>query len=128
MTILSLFIPGVPKNANARNQWARYAANRDRQHFRKLTADIAKPIVEGVPWYPPEFTQIVVRHISPVRRRRDPTGLAERLKGILDGLVDANILIDDDEDHVGITLAHSRKGKEAGISLTIFGTNPPDWN
>ena len=123
--ILNLFIPGVPKNSNARSQWARYAANKDRQHFRSLTADIAKPIVEYVPWYPPEFTHIVARHISPVRRRRDPSGLAERLKGILDGLVDANVLVDDDEDHIQLTLARSRKGPVAGIEITLFAIPQP---
>lgn len=122
--ILNLFIPGVPKNANASGQWARFAKNRENQKFRKLAADTAKPIVEGVPWYPYAFTEIVVRQYSPVMRRRDPSGLAERLKGILDGLVDANVLIDDDEDHIRLILAHSLKGKVAGISLTLYEAQP----
>lgn len=122
--ILNLFIPGTPKNANASGQWARFAKNRENQKFRKLAADIAKPIVEGIPWYPPTFTEIVVRQLSPVMRRRDPSGLAERLKGILDGLVDANVLIDDDEDHIRLVLAHSRKNKVAGISLTLYEAKP----
>lgn len=123
--ILNLFIPGVPKNANAQGQWARFAKNRENQKFRALTAQIAKPIVESIPWYPPAFTRIVVRQISPVMRRRDPSGLAERLKGILDGLVDANVLVDDDEDHIDLVLAHSRKGKVAGIDLTLFEAPGP---
>lgn len=122
--ILNIFVPGVPKNANASGQWARFAKNRENQKYRQLTAQIAKPIVEGIPWYPPAFTHIVVRHMSPVMRRRDPSGLAERLKGILDGLVDANVLIDDDEDHIKLTLAHSVKSKVAGISLTLFEATP----
>ena len=118
--ILHLFIPGVPKNSNARSQWACYASNRDRQNFRKLAAQIAAVSVEGVPWYPPEMMMIIARHVSPVKRRRDPSGLAERLKGILDGLVDANVIPDDDEDHIEITLGRSRKGPVAGISLTLY--------
>lgn len=117
--ILHLFIPGVPKNSNARSQWARYASNRDRQHFRRLTKDIVDN-AQIPDWHPPAHTMIVARHISPVRRQRDPSGLAERLKGILDGLVDAGLLIDDDEDHIELTLARSRKGPEAGIALTLF--------
>lgn len=126
--ILNFFIPGTPKNANASRQWARYAANKDRQHFRTLTYQLTRPVVEMTPWYPPTFTHIVARQISPVRRRRDPTGLAERLKGILDGLVDADVLIDDDEDHIAITLAHSRKGPIAGIELTLYEADPPQRN
>jgi hypothetical protein len=123
--VLNLFIPGVPKNSNARSQWAKYAAAKDRKKFRTDSERIAKDALEGTPWYPHPFTQIVARQISPVMRRRDPTGLAERLKGILDGLVDAGVLDDDDEDHIGITLAHSRKGPTAGIELTLFEAAKP---
>lgn len=121
--ILHIFVPGTPKNSNARSQWARHAANRDRQHFRKLAKELAEEAIEAG-WTPPAFTKIVARQLSPVRRRRDPTGLAERLKGILDGLVDAKALVDDDEDHIAITLAHSMKAPEAGIALTLFEATP----
>lgn len=123
--VISLFIPGVPKNANARSQWAKYAAANDRKKFRELTAQLAREILEGVPWYPPAFTKIIARQISPVMRRRDPTGLAERLKGPLDGLVDAGVLEDDDEDHITLTLAHSKKGPTAGIELLLFAVPSP---
>lgn len=123
--ILHLFIPGIPKNANARSQWAKFAKASDNRRFRTLTAQLARIAIEGVPWYPPAHTQIVARHISPVIRRRDPTGLAERLKGILDGLVDADVIPDDDEKHITLQLAPSRKGKEAGIALTLFEVPAP---
>lgn len=120
--ILNLFIPGVPKNSNARSQWAKYAKAKDNKHFRHLSCQLAKLATEGAPWYPPAHTHIVARHISPVKRRRDPAGLAERLKGILDGLVDAGVIPDDDEDHISLTLAPSRKGPQAGINLTLWET------
>lgn len=115
---VALFIPGIPKNANARSQWAKYAANRDRQKFRGLAADIASE------HYAPHGTftvpvQITARHISPHRRRRDPLGLAERLKPIVDGIVDAGLLIDDDETHISVRLEPSEKGPEAGIHVTL---------
>lgn len=111
---LVIFIPGVPRNANARgeqkyNRW-------DKAKFRKAAKKIGSEITD---WIAPEKCHITARQISPVRRRRDPTGLAERLKGILDGLVDAGVLIDDDEEHLELTLAHSIIGKIAGIELTL---------
>ena len=117
--ILNLFIPGVPQNSNASGQWARMKAATNRKHFRQLAAEIAGAEATRTGWSPPDFTMILARQISPVRRRRDPTGLAERLKGILDGLVDAGLIPDDDEDHIAITLNHSRKGPKAGIELTL---------
>lgn len=114
---LEIYIPGVPRNANARGE-AKY--NRwDKAKFRKLAKKIGSDIMDQDHWTPPSFTRITARQVSPVRRRRDPTGLAERLKGILDGLVDAGVLPDDDEDHISLTLAHSVIGKEAGIELTL---------
>lgn len=114
---LTLFIPGVPSNANHRGQWARHRANSERQRFRRRAAQIGE--TDGADWTPLDFTIITARHVSPVRRRRDPLGLAERLKGIVDGLVDAGLLPDDDEDHIEIHLAHSAKGTAAGIELTL---------
>ncbi len=121
MTILRLFVPGVPLNSNARGQWARMKVARDHKHFRTLTYEIAMVELEGTPWSPPDFTHIVARRVTPDKRRRDPTGLAEQLKGILDGLVDANVIPDDDEDHINIQLAHSRKDQKLnGIELILY--------
>lgn len=110
-----IFIPGIPKNSNASSQWARYAASRDRKTFRQRTAEIAAQ----ADWQQIPFTIVTARHVSPVKRRRDPTGLAERLKGILDGLVDAGLLPDDDEDHIEVVLARSIRGPQAGIQITL---------
>lgn len=115
---VTLFIPGVPRNANASgdakfNRW-------DKAKFRKKSASIAADFLDEHPeWQPPAFTRITARQVARVRRRRDPTGLAERLKGILDGITDAGMIPDDDEDHIEVVLAHSIIGPEAGIELTF---------
>lgn len=114
--MITIFIPGVPRNANAGGQ---QKFNRwDKAKFRAKAKKLAEEAVLPDGW-PPEFIRITAKQISPVRRRRDPTGLAERLKGILDGLVDGGLLIDDDEDHIEVLLAHSEKGTAAGIMLTL---------
>jgi len=118
-----LFIPGVPPNANHSGS-SRWHEIKARAAFRKLAAEIANDARIREAWAPPAFTLITARQISPVKRRRDPLGLAERLKGIVDGLVDANLLVDDDESHLAITLAPSRKGAVAGIELTIEPATP----
>lgn len=116
-----LFIPGVPQNANASGHWAsgKYRAVNDRAKFRKLSAAIAAPLAEGREAW--SFTRITARHVSDVNRRRDPLGLAERLKGVVDGLVDAGLIPDDDEKHIEIVLAPAIVAKSAtrGIQLTL---------
>ena len=115
--MITVFIPGIPRNSNASGQ-QKY--NRwDKKKFRKMACDIAAKWPDKPEDWPPQRIRITARHISPVIRRRDPTGLAERLKGILDGLVDGGLLIDDDEDHIEVILAHSRKAKPAGIELVL---------
>lgn len=121
MSRLQLFIPGVPGNANARGQVgsARWKHLRERKHFRTLAAQIAREQAEAQGWITPEMTVITARHVSPVRRRRDPLGLAERLKGIVDGLADSEVIPDDDELHIQINLAPSVRGETAGIELIL---------
>lgn len=122
--MIELFIPGVPQNANAKGHWGsgKWKAVTERAKFRKLAAAIAETYaMNREPW---AFTTITARHVSPVRRRRDPLGLAERLKGIVDGLVDAHLIEDDDEKHIAIVLAPSIKGVEPGIHLTLTEGDP----
>jgi hypothetical protein len=118
MTVM--FIPGTPSNSNKRRQWARFATARERKKFRAATAAIAAEYYEPHGTFT-GFVRITAKQISPVNRRRDPGGLAERLKPLLDGLVDSGILIDDDEDHIELRLAHSVTiPKHApGIMLTL---------
>lgn len=117
--IARLFIPGIPKNSNARGQWARYSTARNRKTFRQLAAELAEEQLINSGWEAAPFTTVIVRHVSPVRRRRDPSGVAERLKGPLDGLVDAGVIPDDDEEHIELFVKRSIKGPVAGLQLTL---------
>lgn len=122
--IAQLFIPGIPKNSNAKSQWARFASARDRKLYRQRAAEAGRTLVEDHGWIPAGFTTITARHVSPVKRRRDPLGLAERCKGLMDGLVDAGLIPDDDEEHIAIRLARSIRGPIAGIQLTLAQEQP----
>lgn len=115
-----IFVPGTPKNSNASSQWAPMAAASNRKKFRKLTAKLAAERLEPYGTYT-VFVRITAAQVSPIKRRRDPGGLAERLKPLLDGLVDGGLLIDDDEDHIELVLKHSALMKDhiPGILLTL---------
>lgn len=124
--MITIFIPGTPKNSNASGQWARMATAHDRKKFRIMAARMAA--IHYEPYGPfTTFVRVTAQQISPVNRRRDPGGLAERLKPLLDGLVDSGLLLDDSEDHIELVLAHSivRKGEPAGIQLTLEPLCPP---
>lgn len=119
-----LFIPGVPQNSNRPGQWARFAKAAENKKFRALAFEIAAGQAALDGWEPSDFTHISIRQVSPVKRRRDPLGLAERMKGIMDGIVDAAVLPDDDEDHIVVQLLPSIRGKEAGIQLVLERATP----
>ena len=118
---LTLFIPGVPSNTNRSGHFGsgKWQTVGERKKFRALTAEIAKEQAELQHWTPSNFTIISAYHCSPVKRRRDPLGLAERLKSIMDGLVDAEIIPDDDELHIQVNLRASIKADTAGIALVL---------
>lgn len=112
---LTIFIPGIPRNANARGE-AKY--NRwDKAKFRRRSEQVTRE--EMGDWQPQAKTLIKARHVHPMKRKRDPLGLAERLKGIVDGLVDAGLIEDDDEDHIEIILGPWLKDERKGIQLEI---------
>ena len=117
--MIVIFVPGNPRSSNASGQWARMATAHDRRKFRTLTKKIAKEYSwpNGVP----PFVRVTARQISPVNRRRDPGGLAEKLKPLLDGLVDSGLLTDDNEDCIQLVLDRSEVVKKAtpGIVLTL---------
>ena len=104
MKPLAIFIPGVPLSANASGQWARFAANSNRQKFRKIAAALGRNVQIPDAWLPVQHTHITARRVAATRRRRDLLALAEQLKGPIDGLVDAGMMPDDDESHLRITL------------------------
>jgi hypothetical protein len=94
---------------------------RNRQHFRQLTAERAKESDEDVPYRPFAFTRVTVRQSAHTRRKRDPGGIAEKVKPLLDGLVDAGWLPDDDEDHIELNIGRTviDKSVEPGMIIEL---------
>lgn len=117
---VTIFVPGTPNNSNKSGQWARFAVARDRKKFREAARKAAEEQLDPYGPYT-HFVRVTASQISPVNRRRDPGGLAERLKPLLDGIVDSGLLIDDSEDDIELVLAHSVviKDHEPGIFLML---------
>lgn len=56
----------------------------------------------------------------PQRRRRDPDNLAGMVKPILDAIVQQGLLVDDDCDHIELTISARATGRYA-TTLTVTG-------
>lgn len=104
--------------ANQRTHWAKRA--RVARHLRTIGLAAARSQLPGVRL---ERARIVATLTFPDRRRRDPANWAPTLKPIIDGLVDARLLPDDDAAHlVGPDLrigAGRAAPSTVGITLAI---------
>lgn len=84
-------------NANHRSHWARRAART--AYWRQLAAWNANlhGRLRGADY---THVHVTVTITWPERRRRDPANWAPTAKAIVDGLVDAGVVADDDAGHV----------------------------
>jgi len=87
-------ITGPMLSANDRMHWRPKAAitARWRADARVLAQAARVPHLERI--------RVVVEWLPPDRRRRDPANLAPVAKAVVDGLVDAGLVADDDHRHV----------------------------
>lgn len=80
-----------------------HQAGKVRAHWRKVAADAARAAYghadEGETWH--QRVRIIVTYRFPDRRRHDCGNLYSYVaKGLVDGLVDARLIPDDDDRHV----------------------------
>jgi len=85
---------GEPLSANDREGWQ---ARSERVRTWRRNAQLRARLV-GVPRL--ARARITLHAVPPVRRKRDPSNLMPTQKAVLDGLVAAGILPDDDPEHV----------------------------
>lgn len=91
---LDLPWPRPPLNHNQRGHWARRA--RIIREVRQTTAWLAKAAKI------PACSRVTVQlHYAPGRRgKHDPMNITATSKAAIDGLVDAGVVVDDDQEHV----------------------------
>ena len=98
--------PCKPLNANARDHWAAKAASTKAwRHTAAAHAMHAK--IEPVAC----CGKVTVWFSMPDKRRRDIANLQPTVKAIVDGLVDANVFIDDHDEIV--TAQDARRGPQS---------------
>jgi crossover junction endodeoxyribonuclease RusA len=112
---LRLVLPGIPPALNEYRRMHHMAQYQSKQEWQEK-ACVAAWCSVGTPvsrsWGPPaERARITVTFVYPDRRRRDPDNAAAGLKGILDGLVEAGIVKDDDFDHVELVVRRGEPDK-----------------
>ena len=94
-----------------------------RLHYMKLyTAKrnakdeaIALVLEQGRPAVPYEKAHITITWVAKDKRRRDPDNLFAAMKPYIDGLVEAELIEDDDAMHVSYTLRYERGDKDNTI-------------
>lgn len=91
--------PGdVLPTANGREHWRRKAALT--RHWRALAMVLARRELNTGRWQRLDRAHITITLDWPDQRRRDPANWSPLAKAIVDGLVDAGVLPDDDHRHV----------------------------
>ena len=97
MTKIEFELEGLPKttNANSNSSWqARYAEAKKWKRAVALAVYALK--VPSMPW--PRAKVTIVRCSS---RRSDFDGLVSAGKHLVDGLIEAKVIVDDSQDHIG---------------------------
>lgn len=84
--------------ANQRGNWRKWAPWT--KYWRLMSATHATNRIRAGAWPRLERAHITITIDWPDKRRRDPTNWANTGKALVDGLVDAGLLPDDDTKHV----------------------------
>ena len=104
-------LPDRKLNPNKRlHHMQLYAAKRDAKD-----ESIALVLEQGRPDTPYEKAHITITWVAKDKRARDLDNLMSSMKGYIDGLVEAELIVDDDAMHVSYTLRYERGDKDNTI-------------
>lgn len=108
--------PKMLINANQRLHWRRKAERT--KHWREVGHYAGKSAMRNGLLVPMERAHMTVWFAWPDARRRDVGNLAPTVKALLDGLVDAGVLPDDDDAHLlGPDLRRNPEKRPVGIGI-----------
>lgn len=122
LELLMVLNPGdVLPTANGREHWRRRA--KLTRFWREYAHIRARSELNLGRWQPVERAHITITIDWPDQRRRDPANWAPTAKAIVDGLVDAGVLPDDDHRHVtGPDLRRGHGPRAIHVHLTPLPT------
>ena len=96
---LEVRVPGHPPGGNALHRMQHWQVRKVRDEWRQAAFILALDARPGE-WAPLDRASVAVYWRFRVRRKRDLDNLVAGLKPLLDGLVDAGVLVDDSSDHL----------------------------
>ncbi len=108
------------------NRWLRPRHWAERRRVMETWIARMRDIVRAAQWAgawdgrPFDRAQVIVVYHFPDARRRDPDNYSTALKGVLDGLVAAGVLIDDDFAHCTLTVRAGRPRQPGYFLLYII--------
>jgi hypothetical protein len=120
---LQLTVPALPPSGNRwlrPRHWTERRATMDT--WITLMRNLAQAARQAGAWDGRPFAraQVLVIYHFPDARRRDPDNYTTALKGVLDGLVAAGVLIDDDFAHCTLTVRAGRPRPPGHLVLYVI--------
>ena len=106
--IIPLIPPSLNKFAGRENQWDYRAA---KSEWKQICCAYCRP--KGKP---PDFADVRITFLFADRRRRDPDNYCKLL---LDGLVYAGVIADDDFGHIRLSLSAGVDKKNPRVEVTV---------
>lgn len=102
---LTIVLPGIPPGPNTTVRRHHMANRGVFNRWRDDTMMVAGEAMRQASWEPPVGPcRVTALFCYTDRRRRDPDNAAASLKPVMDGLVAAGVLVDDDFRHVSLTV------------------------
>ena len=106
--IIPLIPPSLNKYAGRKNYWE----YRDvKPEWKQICRAYCRPMGK-----PPDFAEVNITFYFPDRRRRDPDNYCKLL---LDGLVYAGVIADDDFGHIRLSLSAGVDKKNPRVEVTV---------
>lgn len=110
--MIEIRVPGIPPGGNALHRMTHWQVKRSREEWREKAYWSAVQARVGADWTPPLQAVASIEWRFRLRRRRDYDNLLSGLKPILDALVAAGIITDDDTEHLAFGELHVSTGAD----------------
>jgi Holliday junction resolvase RusA-like endonuclease len=120
--MLTIHLNDIPPGANELHRTNRYDVGKLRAQWKQDAYRVAMNEVNRLKWRAPNVKAVVsVLFRFPDRKRRDPDNYTAGLKGVLDGLVQAGVLRDDDFGSIALQVDAQfgvKQGPELYVTVT----------